>query len=55
MAFLSVDRKCGSSEVLFSTKPNFNDGFYAKLPAADKNKKTADGRRPIRRFLRRLK
>ena len=35
---MSVDRKRGLCELLFSTKPNFNDGFYAKLSAADKNK-----------------
>jgi hypothetical protein len=38
MVFLSVDRQRGSCRLPFSTKPNFNEGFYAKLTAADKNK-----------------
>jgi hypothetical protein len=48
MAFLSVDRI--KSKV--PTEPNFYAGFYRKPPAsANKNRKAADGRSSIRRFL----
>jgi hypothetical protein len=48
MAFLSVDR----IESKVPTEPNFYAGFYPKPPAsANKNRKTANGRSSIRRFL----